>query len=89
MKSPISTERKSNNFTLSDLKIILLGGKRWMLTVGLIVSAVMFMNWDLLISIGVASVIVAVAPCLVMCGLGLCMNKSACQKKKSAEDSEQ
>lgn len=85
MKSPISTERKSNNFTLSDLKIILLGGKRWMLTVGLIVSVAMFVNWELLVSIGAASVILAVAPCLVMCGLGLCMNRSSCKKAPSED----
>lgn len=71
MKSPIPAERKSNNFTLSDLKTILFGNKRWLLAVGLIVSVAMFLNWELLVAIGAASVILALAPCLVMCGLGL------------------
>jgi len=31
-------------------------------------------GWDWLVAAGVASIIIAVAPCLVMCALGLCMN---------------
>lgn len=83
MKTPISSKDRKNEFTLNDLKVILLGGKRWVISVGLIVSVAMFMNWDLLVSIGAASVILALAPCVIMCGLGLCMNKSGCHKKKS------
>jgi hypothetical protein len=32
-------------------------------------------GWDWLVAAGVASIIIAVAPCLVMCVLGLCMNR--------------
>jgi cytochrome c oxidase subunit IV len=77
-----------NKLSMTDLKVILFGGRRWMITTGLIVSAVMFMNWDWLVSIGAASIILAVAPCLIMCSLGLCMNKSGCQKKKAPEDTD-
>ena len=33
------------------------------------------LGWDWLVAAGLASIIVAVAPCLVMCALGLCMNR--------------
>lgn len=82
MKSQIPTQKKSNNLILSDLKVIFLGGKRWILTVGLTVSVAMFMGWDLLVSLGLASLILALAPCAVMCALGLCMSKSSCKKEK-------
>lgn len=88
MKNPISAESRNNDFTINDLKVILFGGKRWVISVGLAVSAAMFMNWDLLVSIGAASVILAVAPCLIMCSVGLCMNKSGCQKKKYPEEAD-
>lgn len=32
-------------------------------------------QWDRLVALGIAPLILAVAPCLVMCGLGLCMQK--------------
>ena len=46
---------------------------------GLIVAAIavigagLFLNWGWLTAVGVAPLILAVAPCAVMCGLGLCM----------------
>ncbi len=33
------------------------------------------LGWDWLVAAGLASIIIAVAPCLVMCALGLCMNR--------------
>ena len=35
----------------------------------------MFLGWDWLVAAGVASIIVAMAPCLVMCALGLCASR--------------
>ncbi len=32
-------------------------------------------NWSWLVASGIASVLFSVLPCLVMCGLGLCMHK--------------
>ena len=73
---------------MTDLNVILFGGKRWLITTGLIVSAAMYMNWGLLVSIGAASIILAIAPCVVMCSLGLCMTKSGCKKKDPPEDTD-
>lgn len=33
------------------------------------------LNWSWLVAIGVAPLLVAIAPCLVMCALGICMHK--------------
>ncbi len=65
MKNPQTDDsyNSSKKFFMTDLKVIVFGGKRWLLTAGLIVSAVMFMNWDSLVSIGAASIILAIAPC--------------------------
>ena len=54
-----------------------LGGRRGLilLTVaGLGVGAAL--NWGWLVGIGVAPLLLALAPCAAMCALGLCMNKA-------------
>jgi hypothetical protein len=33
------------------------------------------LSWNWLVAAGVAPILLATLPCLVMCGLGLCMNK--------------
>lgn len=45
-------------------------------------AAGLFLGWDWLVAVGAASIIIAIAPCLIMCGLGLCMNR-ACRDKKT------
>ena len=53
-----------------------LGGHRGLIL--LTVSALgagLVLSWSWLVAAGLASIIVAVAPCLVMCALGLCMNR--------------
>jgi len=70
-----------------------IGGRRGLiiLAIGLAVGG-MTMNWGWLVAIGVAPILLALLPCAVMCGLGLCMNKSGgktCSSsgKSSAENS--
>lgn len=41
-------------------------------------------NWDWLVAAGFAPLILAIAPCALMCLMGLCMHKS--HGKKSADD---
>jgi hypothetical protein len=53
-----------------------LSGRRGLLilaVVALIGGAAL--NWGWLVAVGIAPVLLTVLPCLVMCGLGLCMNK--------------
>jgi hypothetical protein len=40
-------------------------------------AGALVLGWDWLVAAGVASIIIAVAPCLVMCALGLCMRHTA------------
>ena len=35
----------------------------------------LFFGWEWLIASGAATLLIAVLPCLVMCGLGLCMHR--------------
>jgi len=42
----------------------------------------MALNWDWLTAVGAAPVILALLPCAVMCGLGVCMMR--CQSAKTA-----
>jgi hypothetical protein len=54
-------------------------GKRWFLLAvgGLVLVAIAAISWSWLVAAGIASVLLSVLPCLVMCGLGLglCMHK--------------
>ena len=50
-----------------------LGRRGLMLTALATIGAGMALNWGWLTAIGAAPLILAAAPCAVMCGLGLCM----------------
>ena len=49
-------------------------GNRWVLLAlgGLVVIAGLALNWSWLVAAGIAPVLVAAAPCAIMCALGLC-----------------
>jgi len=54
-----------------------IGGKRGLIVLAVgIAGAGMTMNWSWLVAAGVAPILLAVLPCMVMCALGLCMNKA-------------
>lgn len=48
-----------------------------------VVAAGLTLNWGWLTAVGAAPLILALAPCAVMCGLGLCMKKgsNSCSNK--------
>lgn len=52
------------------------GGRRGLivLSVAALAGAAIF-NWSWLVALGVAPLLLALAPCAVMCALGLCMQK--------------
>jgi hypothetical protein len=52
-------------------------GGRWALAVLAIVAVAggIAFNWSWLVAAGIAPVLLTALPCVVMCGLGLCMNK--------------
>jgi hypothetical protein len=41
------------------------------------IAAGLVLNWSWLVAAGIAPILLTALPCLVMCGLGLCMNKMA------------
>ena len=43
-------------------------------------------GWPWLVAAGVAPILLALAPCAVMCGLGLCMSKMSGRKCSTAPD---
>ena len=47
-------------------------------------AGALVLGWDWLVAAGVASIIVAAAPCLVMCALGLCMNRMSKSEQTAA-----
>ncbi len=53
-----------------------LGGRRALavLAIGALIGGTAF-NWNWLAAAGIAPLLLTALPCLVMCGLGLCMNK--------------
>ncbi len=52
-------------------------GNRWVLVILAIVALVGggALNWGWLVAAGIAPILLTALPCLIMCGLGLCMNK--------------
>ena len=55
-----------------------LGNRRALLIIALVaLIGGVAMNWSWLVAAGFAPILLSVLPCLVMCGLGLCMHKKA------------
>ena len=55
-----------------------------------VVGGGMALNWGWLTAIGAAPILVSLAPCAAMCGLGLCMKGgagSSCSKKSAVPQS--
>ena len=69
-----ATPASSSGRTTPDLIRSVLGNRRVLVIGGLAVAAgASALNWSWLAAIGATSVILALAPCAVMCALGLCM----------------
>ncbi len=65
-----------------------LGRRGLILAAMAIIGAGLALNWGWVTAIGAAPLILALAPCAVMCGLGLCMmcKSDSCDKKSSATE---
>jgi len=65
-----------------------LGGRRGLIFLAVaVVGAGAAFNWGWLVAIGIAPIILALAPCAVMCGLGLCMMKGGGKSCSSGDQS--
>lgn len=81
--------KSASELTLTESVVALLrhyfGGRKGLILLTVVASGTgMYFNWGWLVAAGVAPILLAVAPCAVMCGLGLCMNKM-CGKSDSAQ----
>ena len=55
---------------------VFLGNRRNLLVLGAVVLGLgLVFKWNWVVAAGIAPFVLAVAPCLAMCALGLCMNK--------------
>lgn len=53
-----------------------LGGRRGIIVLALAAAGLgLYLGWGWLAAVGIAPVLLALAPCAAMCALGLCMNK--------------
>lgn len=80
MSVPPTTEANSASLTrdLIYAARYYLGGRRGILILGsgaAIAGAAM--NWSWLVAAGIAPILLTALPCVVMCGLGLCFNRSS------------
>jgi hypothetical protein len=54
-----------------------LGGRRGIIVLALAAAGIgLYLGWGWLAAIGVAPILLLLAPCAAMCALGLCMNKA-------------
>lgn len=67
-----------------------LGGRRGLIIATLAAVGIgLALNWSWLVAIGVAPLLISLAPCAVMCALGLCMSRmggQSCSSESSATD---
>ncbi|MDE2166339.1 MAG: hypothetical protein KGJ66_08375 [Alphaproteobacteria bacterium] len=62
-----------------------IGKRRALVLLGIVLAgAGIALNWSWLAAVGVAPIILSLAPCAAMCALGLCMNKMTGAKSCSS-----
>jgi hypothetical protein len=47
--------------------------RAWLVVGTLVIAAGLLLNWSWLVAAGLAPLLIAFAPCAVMCALGICM----------------
>ena len=79
MTTPTSTERPDSSLA----RDLIYAGRYYLLSRrGLLILATVLIvagaasSWSWLVAAGIAPILIALLPCAVMCGLGLCMHKS-------------
>lgn len=76
-----STEaKKAQELSLTQTALGLLrhylGGRRGMIVLALAAAGIaLYLGWGWLAAVGLAPLLLALAPCAAMCALGLCMNR--------------
>ena len=83
---------KSNGPSLPSTVLALgrhyLGGRRGLMLLSVaVLAAAAFFNWGWLVAVGVAPLLLALAPCAAMCALGLCMSRMGGKSCSSSSNS--
>lgn len=78
---------KVQNQTTPGLKGWIAGPRGKWLAAALVVGLGLILGWESLVVLGVAPLLLSLLPCLVMCGLGLCMARF--RKKPSNNDNKE
>ena len=93
MSTSIETAKRSGTDAggnLLQLARRYLGGPRGLILLAVaVVGAGLALNWGWLVAVGVAPVLLALAPCAAMCALGLCMNNmggKTCSDKSAPDN---
>jgi len=87
-ESPSSIEAPPARHLAVPLGQWLRGPRGLVLTASLATGAGLVLGWDWLVAAGAAPILIAVLPCALMCGLGLCMmpKGKAAQGKQPPEN---
>lgn len=78
MTTPNAIEKRGSSLIRDWLNVarFYLGSRRGILALAAVAIVAGFaFNWSWLVATGVAPILIAVLPCAVMCGLGLCFHK--------------
>jgi hypothetical protein len=62
---------------LNAMRYSLRGRRGLILAAIVIAGSALALNWSWLFAVGMAPLLLSVLPCIAMCGLGLCMNRTA------------
>ena len=71
-----STKTENASLTRDVLSAVryYLGGRRTLLVLAVVVTAAgLALNWNWLVAVGLAPILLSTLPCLVMCAFGVCM----------------
>ena len=62
--------------TVRGLLVHYLGGRRGLIALAVALAGTgLYLSWGWLAAVGLAPLLLALAPCAAMCALGLCMNR--------------
>lgn len=83
------SETKQEGAQATGLMGLITGPRRWWLFGALGIAAGLTFGWEQLVIFGIAPILISLLPCLVMCGLGLCMMKCKDKKGEASPANEQ
>ena len=75
-------DKTNSDASSGGLMGLLTGPRRWWLFGAIGVIAGLIFGWEQLVLFGLAPILISLLPCLIMCGLGLCMMK--CKDKSGS-----